>query len=43
MLGAASVKLDVDELGIHKLKTVSPDLSKVSDVVDNDVVKKTVL
>ena len=38
----ASLKLDVDELDIDKLKTVPVDLSKLSNVVDNDVVKKTV-
>ena len=34
--------MDVDELTIHKLKIVPTDLSKLSNEVDNDVVKKTV-
>ena len=38
----ASLKLDVDELDIHNLKTVPVDLSKLRSVVNNDVVKKTV-
>ena len=38
----ASFKLDVDELDSHKLNTVPVDLSKLSSVVDNDVVKRTV-
>ena len=32
----------VDEFVIYKLKTVPTDLSKLSDIVDKDVVKKTV-
>ena len=38
----ASLKTEVDKLGIDKLAPVSVDLSKLSDVVKNDVVKKTV-
>ena len=38
----ASLKAEVDKLGIDKLVPVSVDLSKLSDVVKNDVVKKTV-
>ena len=36
----ASLKADVDELDIYKLVPVPADLSKVSDVAKNDVVKK---
>ena len=38
----ASLKTEVDKLGINKLVPVPVDLSKLSDVVKNDVVKKTV-
>ena len=38
----ASLKTDVDKLHIDKLVLVPVDLSKLSDVVKNDVVKKTV-
>ena len=38
----ASLKTEVDKLDIDKLVPVSVDLSKLSDVVKNDVVKKTV-
>ena len=38
----ASVKTEVDKLDIDKLVPVPVDLSKLSDVVKNDVVKKTV-
>ena len=37
----ASLKTEVDKLDIDKLATVPVDLSKLSDVVKNDVVKKT--
>ena len=37
----ASLKTEVDKLDIHKLVPVPVDLSKLSDVVRNDVVKKT--
>ena len=36
----ASLKTEVDKLHIDKLVPVSVDLSKVSDVVKHDVVKK---
>ena len=38
----ANLKTEVDKLGIEKLAPVHFDLSKLSDVVKNDVVKKTV-
>ena len=37
----ASLNVDVDESDICKLKTVPVDLSKLNNVVDNDVMKKT--
>ena len=36
----ASLKTEVDKLDIDKLAPVPVDLSKLSDVVKNDVVKK---
>ena len=38
----ANLKTEVDKLDIDKLTPVLVDLSKLSDVVKNDVVKKTV-
>ena len=38
----ASLKTEVDKLAIDELVPVSVDLSKLSDVVKNDVAKKTV-
>ena len=38
----ASVKAEVDKLDIDKLVSLPVDLNKLSDVVKNDVVKKTV-
>ena len=38
----ASLKTEVDKLDIDKLVSVPVDLSKLSDVVKNDVVKKAV-
>ena len=38
----ASLKSDVDELDTDKLKTIPLHLSKLSNVVENDVVGKTV-
>ena len=38
----ASLKTEVDKLDIDKLVTRQVDLSKLSDEVKNDVVKKTV-
>ena len=37
-----SLKVEVDKIDADKLKTVPVDLSKVSNVVNNDVVKKIV-
>ena len=37
----ASLKIEVDKLDIDKLVPIPVDLSKLSDVVKNDVVKKT--
>ena len=37
----ASLKTETDKLDTDKLTTVPVDLSKLSDVVKNDVVKKT--
>ena len=37
----ASLKTEVDKLDINKLLPIPVDLSKLSDVVKNDVVKKT--
>ena len=38
----ANLKTEADKLDIDKLAPVSDDLSKLSDVVKNDVFKKTV-
>ena len=38
----ASLKTEVDKLDIDKLVSIPVDLSKLSDVIENDVVKKTV-
>ena len=38
----ANLKTEVDKLDIDKLVPVPVDLSKLSDVVKNDVIKKTV-
>ena len=38
----ASLKSDIDKLDIDKLETVPTDLSELGNVVENDVVKKTV-
>ena len=40
--GLNSLKSKVDDLDVRKLKTVPVNLKKLSDIVDNDVVKKTV-
>ena len=37
----ASLKIEVDEIDADKLKTVPADLTKLSNVVKDDVVKKT--
>ena len=39
---SASLKTEVDKLGIDKLVPVPVDLSKLSDIVKNNIVKKTV-
>ena len=38
----ANLKTEVDKLDIDKLVSVLIDLSKLSDVVKNDVAKKTI-
>ena len=38
----ANLKIEVDKLDIEKLVPIPADLSKLSNVVKNDVVKKTV-
>ena len=37
----ANLKNEVDQLDVDELKPVPTDLSKLSDVVKNDVVKKS--
>ena len=37
-----ALKTEVDKIGVDKLKTVPVDLAKLSNVVNNDVVKKPV-
>ena len=37
----AALKSEVDKIDVDKLKTVPVDLAKLSNVVKNDVVKKT--
>ena len=41
-INLASLKTEVDKLDIDKLAPVPDDLSKLSDVVKNEIVKKTV-
>ena len=41
-LNLANLKSEVDKLDINKLKPVPADLSKLSNAVKNDVVKKDV-
>ena len=41
MYGLNSLKIKVDKLDVDKLVTVPVDLSKLSYVIKNDVVKKT--
>ena len=38
----ASLKAEIDKIDVDKLKTVPANLSKLSNVVKNDVVEKTV-
>ena len=40
---SANLKTEVDKLDIDKLKPVPTDLSKLSNVVKNDVVKKRII
>ena len=37
----AALKSEIDKIDVDKLKTVPTDLAKLSNVVNNDVVKKT--
>ena len=39
-LNLASLEIEVDKIDVGKLKTVPVGLSKLSNVVNNDVVKK---
>ena len=39
----AALKSEVDKIDIDKLKTVPTDLAKLSNVVQNDVVKKSII
>ena len=41
-LDLASLKVEVDKIDVDKLKTVLVDLSKLSNVVENEIVKKSV-
>ena len=41
MTNLAALKTEVDKIDADKLKTVPVDLAKLSNVVNNDVVKKT--
>ena len=38
-----SLKTEVDKTDVEKIKTVPADLSKLSNVVNNDVVKKNIV
>ena len=38
----ASLKAEINKIDVDKLKTAPVDLSKLSNVVNNDVAKKTV-
>ena len=38
----ATLKAEIDKIDVGRLKTVPKDFSKLSNVVDNDVVTKTV-
>ena len=42
ILDLSNLKSEVDKLGVEKLVPVPVDLSKLSDVVKNDVVKKDI-
>ena len=39
----AALKSEVDQIDVDKLKTVPTDLSKLRNVVKNDVVKKMII
>ena len=39
----AALKTDVDKIDVDKLKTVPVDLAKLSNVVNNDIVKKKLI
>ena len=39
----ANLKAEVDKIDVDKLKTVPVDLSKLSNAVNNDVVKKLLM
>ena len=41
MSNLASLKTEVDQIDADKLKTVSVDLAELSNVIKNDVIKKT--
>ena len=38
----ASLKAEVDKIDVDNLKTVSVELSELSNVVNNDIIKRTV-
>ena len=40
-IGLTSLKSEIDKLDIGKLETTPVDISKLSDVVKNEIVKKT--
>ena len=42
ILDLSNLKSEADKLGVEKLLPVPVDLSKLSDVVKNDVVKKDI-
>ena len=39
----AALKNEVDKIDVDKLKTVPVDLAKLTNVVKNDIIKKTVI
>ena len=41
-INLAALKTDVDKIDIDKLKTAAVDLAKLTNAVENDLVKKTV-
>ena len=42
LITTSKLKVEVDKIDVDKLETVPVDLSKLSNVVNNEVVKKTV-